>query len=208
MPVDDVPVLIVGGSLVGLSTAVFLGALGIPSLVARAAPRDGDPPARRARQPAHDRAYRTRGSAGRDRGGRGEGVRPERRHRLRREPRRQGARLVFPLHQRGRRDISPAPRIFITQIGLEPSLLRPRSARRAHRVRDRGGVARARRRRRHRAIVRARDGGDERSVRARYLDRGRRRAQPDRASSSGSRISATAASPTASRSTSAPTSAR
>src|SRR5689334_4215956 len=30
---DDVPVLIVGGSLVGLSTAVFLGARGVPSLV-------------------------------------------------------------------------------------------------------------------------------------------------------------------------------
>ena len=30
---DDVPVLIVGGSLVGLSTAVFLGRLGVPSLV-------------------------------------------------------------------------------------------------------------------------------------------------------------------------------
>src|SRR5580765_4866310 len=30
---DDVPVLIVGGSLVGLSTAVFLGHHGVPSLV-------------------------------------------------------------------------------------------------------------------------------------------------------------------------------
>src|ERR1700754_3772118 len=29
----DVPVLIVGGSLVGLSTAVFLGRYGVPSLV-------------------------------------------------------------------------------------------------------------------------------------------------------------------------------
>ena len=30
---EDVPVLIVGGSLVGLSTAVFLGHHGVPSLV-------------------------------------------------------------------------------------------------------------------------------------------------------------------------------
>jgi 2-polyprenyl-6-methoxyphenol hydroxylase-like FAD-dependent oxidoreductase len=30
---EEVPVLIVGGSLVGLSTAVFLGARGVPSLV-------------------------------------------------------------------------------------------------------------------------------------------------------------------------------
>src|SRR4029079_12541910 len=30
---EDVPVLIVGGSLVGLSTAVFLGRHGVPSLV-------------------------------------------------------------------------------------------------------------------------------------------------------------------------------
>ena len=33
MPDDDVPVVIVGGSLVGLSMAVFLGAQGVPSLV-------------------------------------------------------------------------------------------------------------------------------------------------------------------------------
>ena len=30
---DDVPVLIAGGSLVGLSTALFLGSHGVPSLV-------------------------------------------------------------------------------------------------------------------------------------------------------------------------------
>jgi 2-polyprenyl-6-methoxyphenol hydroxylase-like FAD-dependent oxidoreductase len=30
---DETPVLIAGGSLVGLSTAVFLGAHGVPSLV-------------------------------------------------------------------------------------------------------------------------------------------------------------------------------
>jgi 2-polyprenyl-6-methoxyphenol hydroxylase-like FAD-dependent oxidoreductase len=33
MPNDDVPVLIVGGSLVGLSTAMLLGHHGIPSLL-------------------------------------------------------------------------------------------------------------------------------------------------------------------------------
>ena len=33
MPDADVPVVIVGGSLVGLSAAVFLGAQGVPSLV-------------------------------------------------------------------------------------------------------------------------------------------------------------------------------
>jgi putative polyketide hydroxylase len=33
MTTQDVPVLIVGGSLVGLSTAAFLGWHGVPSLV-------------------------------------------------------------------------------------------------------------------------------------------------------------------------------
>src|SRR3954447_3317879 len=33
MPHDEVPVLIIGGSLVGLTTAMLLGRLGVPSLV-------------------------------------------------------------------------------------------------------------------------------------------------------------------------------
>ena len=41
---DDVPVVIIGGSLVGLSTAVFLGAQGVPSLVIERHPGT-DPPA-------------------------------------------------------------------------------------------------------------------------------------------------------------------
>ena len=50
----DAPVLIVGGSLVGLSAAVFLGPRGVRVAGRRASPRDRDPPARGARQPAHD----------------------------------------------------------------------------------------------------------------------------------------------------------
>ena len=106
----ETPVLIVGGSLVGLSTAVFLGARGVPSPRRRAAPRHRHPPPRRARQPADDGDLpRSRDRAG-DRGGRGTRVRPERRDRLGRKPRRQGARLVLPHHQRGRRGSQPVAR--------------------------------------------------------------------------------------------------
>ena len=51
--------------------------------------------------------------------------------------------MVLPLHQRGRGDLSPSPRLFVTQIGLEPVLLRRRGATRgADRVRVRGRLGR------------------------------------------------------------------
>ena len=73
----------------------------------RAASRHRDPPSRRTRQPARDRGVPRGRAGGRDRGGGRPGVRPERGDRVRREPRREGARLVLPQHQRGRRGRQP-----------------------------------------------------------------------------------------------------
>jgi 2-polyprenyl-6-methoxyphenol hydroxylase-like FAD-dependent oxidoreductase len=166
---DDVPVLIAGGSLVGLSTALFLGWHGIPSLVVE----------RHRGTAIHPRAalvnqrtielYRS------------VGLEPAIREASELEFVQNGAivsveslagrelEYYFRNINEGVEGLSPSPRLFITQIGLEPILLQ-RSQELGASIAwgtelvsfdaDADGVT---------ARVRERDGGAEREVRARYL---------------------------------------
>ena len=166
---DDVPVLIAGGSLVGLSTALFLGSSRRSRPRRRAPPRHRHPPPGGDVQPAHDRALPRRRPGGGDRRGVRPGVRAERRHRLRRGACRSGARVLLPQRQRGLRE--PEPVAAAVRHADRPRADPPRpsrGARRPDRVGDGARRARARRRRSHRPL-RERDDGSERKVRARYV---------------------------------------
>jgi len=166
---DDFPVLIVGGSLVGLSTAVFLGRLGVPSLVLE---RHRGTAIHPRAALVNQRAIETYRVAG---------LQEEIEEAAAREFVQNGAIVsveslggkeldwYFRFINEGVEHISPVPRIFVTQIGLEPVLLRA-AERLGARIRyaseavsveqDESGVS---------AVVRPRDGGDEQTVRARYL---------------------------------------
>jgi len=165
----DVPVLIVGGSLVGLSASVALAAHGVPNLVVE----------RHRGTAIHPRAamfhQRTTEIF------RELGVLEEVERAAEREFLQNGAimaveslggkELVYFQENvnEGVEHLSPAPRLFITQIGLEP-ILRERAAALGaeHRFaaevvefsQDDTGV---------RAVVRDRDTGEETLVRAQYL---------------------------------------
>ena len=166
---EDAPVLVVGGSLVGLSTAVFLGHRGVPSLVLE----------RHRGTAIHPRAalvnQRTVETY------RAVGLQEEVEEAAAREFVQNGAIVsveslggkeldwYFRFINEGVETISPTPRIFVTQIGLEPVLLRAAERLGAHVhyasetvsvEQDGDGVT---------AVVRPRDGGSERTVRARYL---------------------------------------
>jgi 2-polyprenyl-6-methoxyphenol hydroxylase-like FAD-dependent oxidoreductase len=166
---EDVPVLIVGGSLVGLSTAVFLGHHGVPSLVLE----------RHRGTAIHPRAalvnQRTMETY------RAVGLEDQIEEAAAREFVQNGAIVsvdslggkeldwYFRFINEGVEDLSPSRRVFITQIGLEPVLLaaaerlgaRIEYAAEAVSVeQDADGVS---------VAVRRRDGGEERTVRARYL---------------------------------------
>ena len=121
---EDAPVLIVGGSLVGLSTAVFLGHHGVPSLVLE----------RHRGTAIHPRAalvnQRTMETY------RAVGLEDEIEEAAAREFVQNGAIVsvdnlggkeldwYFRFINEGVEDISPSARVFVTQIGLEPVLLR------------------------------------------------------------------------------------
>ncbi len=165
----DVPVVIVGGSLVGLSTAVFLGAHGVPSLVVE----------RHAGTAIHPRAalvsQRTVELF------RSLGLQPEIESAAAAEFVQNGAIMsveslggkelawYFRSINEGVESLSPAPRLFVTQIGLEP-ILRKHAERAGARLeysteavaleQDAEGVT---------VHVRGRDGGGERSIRAAYV---------------------------------------
>ena len=166
---EDVPVLIVGGSLVGLSTAVFLGHHGVPSLVLeRHRGTAIHPRAALVNQRAVE-AYRA------------VGLEDEIEEAAAREFVQNGAIVsveslggteldwYFRFINEGVEEISPSARLFVTQIGLEPVLLRA-AKRLGARIeyaseatsfeQDGDGVT---------VVVRPRDGGPERTVRARYL---------------------------------------
>jgi 2-polyprenyl-6-methoxyphenol hydroxylase-like FAD-dependent oxidoreductase len=166
---DDVPVLIVGGSLVGLSTALFLGSHGVPALVVE----------RHRGTAIHPRAamfnqrtielYRS------------VGLEKEIVEASGLEFQQDGAiasveslggrelEYYFRNVNEGYETLSPSPRLFVTQIGLEP-LLRDEAEKLGARIewgtevadleQDADGVT---------ALLRARDGGAERRVRARYV---------------------------------------
>ena len=202
---ENVPVLIVGGSLVGLSTAVFLGHHGISSLVVERHRGTAIHPRAALVSQRTVEAYRARRPSGRGRGGSRPGVRPERRDHVGGEPRRERARLVLPVHQRGSRGAEPVAAALRhadrARAGPPPGRA---ASRRADRICGRGcdGGAGRGRRDRDRAAARRRP----RPYGARPLShRCGRGAQPDAESGSASGSSVTGASRTASRSTSRPT---
>src|SRR4026207_1537391 len=117
---EDVPVLIVGGSLVGLSTAVFLGHHGVPSLVLERHRGTAIHPRAALVNPRPMEPYRPVGLEGQSEGA------------AAREFVQNGAIVsvdslggkeldwYFRFINEGVEDISPSPRLFVTQIGLEP----------------------------------------------------------------------------------------
>ena len=166
---EDVPVLIVGGSLVGLSTAVFLGHHGVPSLVLERHRGTAIHPRAAAVTQRTMETYRA------------VGLEDEIEEAAAREFVQNGAIMsvdslggkeldwYFRFINEGVEDISPSARIFVTQIGLEPVLLRA-AERLGAQVQygseavsveqDAEGVT---------VVVQPRDGGPERTVRGRYL---------------------------------------
>ena len=166
---EDVPVLIVGGSLVGLSTAVFLGFHGVPSLVLERHRGTAIHPRAALVSQRTIEAYRA------------VGLQAEVEEAAAKEFVQNGAIMsaeslagkeldwYFRFINEGVEELSPSPRLFVTQIGLEPVLLRA-AQRHGARVeyaseavsveQDADGVT---------ATVQARDGGAVRTVRARYL---------------------------------------
>ena len=166
---EDVPVLIVGGSLVGLSTAVFLGHHGVPSLVLERHRGTAIHPRAALVNQRSVETYRA------------VGLQAAIEDAAKREFVQNGAIVsveslggqeldwYFRNINEGVEELSPSARIFVTQIGLEPVLLeaaerlgaRIEYAAEAFSVeQDDSGVT---------AVVRPRDGGPERAVRARYL---------------------------------------
>ena len=108
MPDEDVPVLIVGGSLVGLTTAMLLGHHGVPSLSVERHRRHRDPSARRPLPAADDgAAARSSGSRSACARSRCETLQPDGRHHRGRVARRPRARHLRQGAQRGRRGVQP-----------------------------------------------------------------------------------------------------
>src|SRR4029077_16888629 len=168
MAAHDTPVVIVGGSLVGLSTALFLGARGIPSLVVERHPGTAIHP--RAALVSQRTVELSRAL----------GLQDEIEAAAAKEFVQNGAIVsvealggkeldwYFRSINEGVEGLSPAPRVFITQIGLEPILRRHAEATGARLEygteavgleQDGDGVT---------VHLRAREGGGKRSVRARY----------------------------------------
>ncbi len=169
MEIDDVPILIAGGSLVGLSTAVFLGMHGVRSLVVERHPGTAIHPRAALVNQRSIELYRSAGieheiieASGHEFVQNGAIVAVES----------LGGREIdwyFRNINEGVEGISPSPRLFITQIGLEP-ILRPRAEELGATLEyntelvsfepDDDGVT---------AVVKRRGDGIERSVRAQYL---------------------------------------
>jgi 2-polyprenyl-6-methoxyphenol hydroxylase-like FAD-dependent oxidoreductase len=166
---EDAPVLIVGGSLVGLSMAVFLGHHGVPSLVVERHRGTAIHPRAALVSQRTMETYRVMGlqqdiedAAAREFVQNGAIVSVES----------LGGKELDWYHRfinEGVETISPSARLFLTQIGLEPILLRA-AERLGARVeyaseavaveQDADGVA---------TVVRPRDGGPDRTVRTQYL---------------------------------------
>jgi 2-polyprenyl-6-methoxyphenol hydroxylase-like FAD-dependent oxidoreductase len=166
---DDVPVLIAGGSLVGLSTALFLAQRGVPSLVVERHPGTAIHPRAALFNQRTIELYRAAG------------LEPAIAEASALEFEQNGAivsveslggrelEYYFEHINDGVETLSPSPRLFITQIGLEP-ILKAKAAELGARLEydtelvsfeDTGdGVT---------ALVRNRRSGEERTVQARYL---------------------------------------
>jgi 2-polyprenyl-6-methoxyphenol hydroxylase-like FAD-dependent oxidoreductase len=166
---EEVPVLIVGGSLVGLSTAVFLGHHGVPSLVLERHRGTAIHPRAALVNQRTMEAYRA------------VGLEEEIEEAAAREFVQNGAIVsvdslggneldwYFRFINEGVEHLSPSARVFITQIGLEPVLLRAaerlgveiRYASDAVSVEQDDSAVNV--------VVKPREGGPERTVRGRYL---------------------------------------
>jgi len=166
---DDVPVLIVGGSLVGLSTSLFLASHGVRSLTVERHPGTAIHPRAAMFNQRTIEVYRN------------VGLEAEILEASRLEFEQDGAivsveslggrelEYYFRNVNEGYEPLSPSPRLFITQIGLEPILRRHADelgARLEYSTelmsldQDADGVT---------ALVRNRDSGAERTVRASYV---------------------------------------
>ena len=205
---DDVPVLIAGGSLVGLSTALFLGWHGVPSLVVERHPGTAIHPRAALVNQRTIEIYRSAGLEPRDPRGVGARVRPERCHRVGRVARRPRARVLLPEHQRGRRD--PEPVTAAVHHADRPRA-DPRDAGRRSSARGSSGAPSSSPSRRTTTVSRPSSGSGTTATSERCAPAISSRPTGATArfgSGSGSRCSGMGASRTASRSTSAPTSAR
>jgi len=166
---DDVPVLIVGGSLVGLSTALLLASRGVQSLTVERHPGTAIHPRAAMFNQRTVEIYRSLGleaeiveASGREFEQDGAIVSVEALA---------GRELeyYFANVNEGYEPLSPSPRLFISQIGLEPILRRHADelgARLEYSTelvsidQDADGVT---------AGLKSRDTGDERAVRAQYV---------------------------------------
>jgi 2-polyprenyl-6-methoxyphenol hydroxylase-like FAD-dependent oxidoreductase len=167
--VDETPVLIAGGSLVGLSTALLLAHHGVETLTVERHPGTAIHPRAAMFNQRAIEIYR------------GLGLEQEIVDASRLEFEQDGAivsveslggrelEYYFRNVNEGYETLSPSPRLFITQIGLEP-ILRRRAEELGARLeyatelvsfeQDEEGVT---------AVLRRRDSGDEQTVRSRYL---------------------------------------
>jgi 2-polyprenyl-6-methoxyphenol hydroxylase-like FAD-dependent oxidoreductase len=169
VPDDDVPVLIVGGSLVGLSTSLLLASKGVLSLTVERHPGTAIHPRAAMFNQRTIEIYRSLG------------LEDEIVEASRLEFEQDGAivsvetlagrelEYYFSNVNEGFEPLSPSPRLFISQIGLEPILRRHADALGARLEystelvsldQDDDGVT---------AVVRSRDTGEERRVRAGYV---------------------------------------
>ena len=166
---EDVPVLVVGGSLVGLSTSLFLASHGVPSLVVE----------RHHGTAIHPRAafilqrtIETYRSVGLEKAISVAAAQEFIQNGAIMSVESLGGREIewyFRNINDGVEDLSPSRRLFFTQIGLEP-ILRHRAEELGARVQyasevvsieaDAGGIT---------AVVQDRDSGEQRRVHARYV---------------------------------------
>ena len=202
---DEIPVMIAGGGLVGLSAAMFLAQHGISSLAVERL-RGGSPLPRAAL--FHMRTLEMYRSAG---------IEDDIIHQSKNEFVPEGALIgmdyisgkkiadFVPILNDGVDAISPSRRLFISQPGLEPILRRrAQGSRRAIARRLRGGGRSSRTPTASPSPPRIPTGGQEIKSAREISDRRRRRAQQGARASSTSRSTAAASSRTASPSISPP----
>jgi 2-polyprenyl-6-methoxyphenol hydroxylase-like FAD-dependent oxidoreductase len=169
VPDDDVQVLIAGGSLVGLSTSLFLAAHGVPSLTVERHPGTAIHPRAAMFNQRTIEVYRSVGLEAEII--EASGLEFEQDGAIVSVETLAGRELEYYFRNvnEGYETLSPSPRLFITQIGLEPILRRHAeelgarleySTELVSLEQDDDGVT---------ALVRERDGGAERTVRARYV---------------------------------------
>src|SRR5690554_6239261 len=166
---QEVPVLIVGGSLVGLTTSLLLSRYGVPNLVVEKHRGTAIHPRAASFHQRTMEAFRHAGvqdvveeAAAKDFEQNGAIVAVE-------SLCGKELQYFYKSWNEGVEDLSATPRLFITQVSLEPVLAKAAAARGASHEfgtelvslkQDADGVT---------AVVRSRDGGAERTIRSQYL---------------------------------------